>query len=115
MLESITTLAEYSHILSTETRVCFIDFYATWCGPCKAITPFLERLNQSELSDYVRFIKVNVDDAEDIAAYCHVSAMPTFIAYKNGQKVGEITGANKKSIIALLSKATGIDIVVDDQ
>lgn len=113
-VQTISTIAELSSILSRDTKVVFIDAKAKWCGPCKAIAPFIHTLAESELSEYVDFYVVDVDDAEDVAAYLHVSAMPTFIVYKHGKKIGEASGANKKTIIDLLSKATGLDITYDN-
>lgn len=55
-----------------------IDFYATWCGPCKAMTPLITRLEQ-EIGDKVVFVKVDVDQAKSIAQRYKVKAMPTFV------------------------------------
>ncbi|MCR9066797.1 MAG: thioredoxin [Cytophagales bacterium] len=73
-----------------------VDFFATWCGPCKRIAPDLETL--SELEQTVIFMKVDVDELEDLAAKYDVSAMPTFLFFKNGEKVADIVGANFQGI-----------------
>ena len=62
-----------------------IDFFATWCGPCKMIAPKLEQMDKD--MDNVVFLKVDVDEAEDVAQEYNISAMPTFVFLKNGQKV----------------------------
>ncbi len=62
------------------------------CGPCKYIGPVFEKLS-GEIEG-VEFAKVDVDEAEDVAALCGISAMPTFHYYRNGQKVDELMGAN---------------------
>merc|ERR1712048_771830 len=62
-----------------------IDFYADWCGPCKAIAPELEKM--AEKYTGVQFAKVNVDDNEEVAAQEEISAMPTFKLYKSGKLV----------------------------
>jgi len=67
-------------------NLVIVDFYATWCGPCKMISPELEKMASSEFTD-VMFLKVDVDENEDIAAEYNVTAMPTFIFFKNGNQV----------------------------
>ncbi|CAH0718431.1 unnamed protein product, partial [Brenthis ino] len=74
-------------------KLVVIDFKATWCGPCKIIGPKLDEL-ANEHVDSVVVLKVDVDDCEDIAADYDISAMPTFVFIKNGQKLEEFSGAN---------------------
>lgn len=111
-LQSITTMQHFSHLLASEKRLVLIDFHATWCGPCRAIAPFVEQLAASSLAEHVAFYKVNVDEAAEVAEYCNISAMPTFILYQGSQKVGEVKGANKSSLTNLLANATGYEILV---
>ena len=66
-------------------KLVVIDFFATWCGPCKMISPVLEEM-EAQMSN-VKFLKVDVDEAEDVAVHYQISAMPTFIFIKNGSKV----------------------------
>ena len=69
-------------------KLVVIDFFATWCGPCKMISPKIEAM-AGEMSNVV-FLKVDVDEAEDVAQEYNISAMPTFIFLKNGQKVKDL-------------------------
>lgn len=84
-------------------KLVVIDFYATWCGPCKMIAPKIEELSL-ELTDVV-FLKVDVDECEDIAMEYDISSMPTFVFVKENKKVEQFSGANydklKASILAL--------------
>jgi thioredoxin 1 len=72
-----------------------VDFYATWCGPCKAIEPRFEQL--SKQYPHVTFIKVNVDQG-DVAQQYQVTAMPTFLFFSQGQKVHSIVGADIQAV-----------------
>lgn len=80
------------------------DFYADWCGPCKAIAPSYEQLaKKHSLPDYLAFTKVNVDNVQQVAAEYGVSAMPTFMFFKNGKQVAVngqalIRGADVRSL-----------------
>jgi len=69
-----------------------IDFFATWCGPCKRIAPTYERLAQS-LSSVV-FLKVDVDESPELVNEFDVSSMPTFVFLKDGQEVKRVEGAD---------------------
>lgn len=80
-----------------------MDFYADWCGPCKAIAPFFAKFAESDVANSVCFVKVNVDVAEDVASHFKISAMPTFIALKSGQEVARITGANKTELSQMIA------------
>ncbi|XP_064476940.1 thioredoxin-2-like [Ornithodoros turicata] len=84
-------------------KLVVVDFFATWCGPCKMIEPFLK--NQSELhKDTVIFLKVDVDENEEISSEYAIQCMPTFLFIKNKAKVDEISGANQEKIKEMLEK-----------
>jgi len=88
---------EFDALMETsKTKLVVIDFTATWCGPCKMIGPYFEKL-AVEYPD-IEFVKVDVDDANDVAAFCNISAMPTFHFYKNGIKIDDLQGADKTKL-----------------
>ncbi|KIP03198.1 hypothetical protein PHLGIDRAFT_77970 [Phlebiopsis gigantea 11061_1 CR5-6] len=95
MVKAISELAEFQQIIGQDKAVV-IDFWATWCGPCKVISPIFERFEAQFPS--LEFYKVDVDQAEAISQEVGVRAMPTFIAFKNGQKIGEVVGANPQAL-----------------
>jgi len=87
---------------SAGSKLVVVDFFATWCGPCKMISPVLERLSD-ELKEQVVFLKVDVDENEDIAADNKVTVMPTFIFFKNRSRVTEFSGANEAKLKELIN------------
>lgn len=73
-------------------KLVVVDFSATWCGPCRRVAPLYDEL--SNKYDRAVFLKVDVDKCQETAASQGVSAMPTFILYRNKVKVGKIQGAD---------------------
>jgi len=87
---------EFHEEVKAAKGLVVVDFFATWCGPCRQIAPKIEKLSE-QLSDVV-FLKVDVDEDEDLAQEYEIQAMPTFFFIKNGVKVGSVTGANMEAI-----------------
>ncbi|CAG7822039.1 unnamed protein product [Allacma fusca] len=78
------------------TKLIVVDFYATWCGPCKIIAPKLEEMAQ-QFTDVI-FLKVDVDECEEVASSYNITCMPTFMFFKKGEKVDDFSGANADKI-----------------
>lgn len=75
-----------------------VDFWAPWCGPCRALTPILERA-AVRLSPEVRVVKVNIDDAPSVAARLNVRAVPTLAVYRHGEEVARTSGLMEETAI----------------
>lgn len=69
-----------------------VDFFATWCGPCRMLSPILESVSE-DYEDKVKFVKLDVDEAPDIAKDYSVMSIPTLIIIKNGEEVAKTVGA----------------------
>lgn len=91
-----TTDAELQALINEEPRPILIDFWAPWCGPCKAVAPLLDELNE-KVGDKLVIAKVNTDENRQLAAKFQLRSIPTMILIQNGQvlraNVGAMTGA----------------------
>lgn len=93
-VRAITTLEpdQFAAFVQHAEGLSLIDFWAPWCGPCRAVAPVLERL-AGELSTQVRIGKLNVDEASELAARLGVRSIPTLILFRNGEPVAQTVGA----------------------
>lgn len=81
-------------VLKSEKTV-FIDFWASWCGPCRMMSPVVDELAE-EMGDSVKVCKINIDEEKNLAVQYNVMSIPTFIVLKNGREVNRSVGVQDK-------------------
>src|SRR4051812_32614708 len=94
-MKTITAADFEAEVLKSDKPVV-VDFFATWCPPCKAIAPLLEQL-AAEKADKVKIVKLDYDTAQDIAAKYNIRSIPTLILFRDGETVAEKIGGDSKS------------------
>ncbi len=98
------TTASFNQDVLQSDKPVLVDFWAAWCGPCKAIAPILEDLD-AEYGDKLQIVKVDVDENQEIAAQFGIRSIPTLFVFKNGEKVETLVGSRPKSeLVSLLNK-----------
>ena len=90
-----TDAAFETDVLTSETPV-LVDFWAEWCGPCKAIGPALEEISES-LGNKITIAKLNIDENPSTPQAYNVRGIPTLLIFKNGEVIAEKIGASPKS------------------
>ncbi|ELP84713.1 thioredoxin-3, putative [Entamoeba invadens IP1] len=91
----VVTLTAFKKILSENQSVA-VDFFATWCGPCKMMSPIF--IEMAKKYPHVKCVKVDVDQGQEVAQEYRVTAMPTFKFFKRGVLVAEFCGANPQKL-----------------
>lgn len=94
MAHAVTDQTFDAEVMKSSTPV-LVDFWAPWCGPCKAMNPVLEELEQ-EYAGKLKIAKVNVDENMDVSGRYSIMSIPTFLMVKDGKVVGQVIGARSK-------------------
>lgn len=81
---------DFEEKVLNSNRMVLVDFYADWCGPCKMLSPVIEKL--SDEIDNFDFVKINVDNAENVSRKYGVMSIPTLIVFNNGEEVKKSVG-----------------------
>lgn len=84
-------MESFNDVISS-SQLVLVDFYATWCGPCKAMHPVLQELKQ-RLGDQIRILKIDVDRYQNTAAQYRIQSVPTLMLFRNGQALWRQSGA----------------------
>ena len=101
MLKHIQNAQEFDDAI--KEGVVLVDFFATWCGPCKMLSPLLEEI--AEENKDLLVLKIDVDEVSELAARFGIQAIPTLMLFKNGQRIETRMGyQNKNQLVAFINQ-----------
>ena len=95
---SVTKLNKDAFDEFVKTGTVLLDFWAEWCGPCRALTPILEELDK-DLGDQVKIAKINVDEESELAQRFEIMSIPAIFILKDGKVVNKFVGVQPKHVI----------------
>ena len=95
---------QWAHEVINSTKPVFVDFWATWCGPCNIIAPIVEEVSK-EYEDKVNFLKIDVDQNRELVSKYNIVSIPTLVIFNKGEMIDQQIGmASKESIKAYINK-----------
>lgn len=101
--QAVSDSSFQAEVVQSQTPV-LVDFWAEWCGPCRALAPKLEEI-ATEMGEKVKVVKLNVDDNNQTAAQFGIRSIPTLMLFKAGKPVDQIMGNHpKESIVGFISQ-----------
>jgi len=86
---------DLGNILKNSTGITVVEFYSTWCGPCKVLAPILDEM-EKEFSGKMLFVKADIEQCMEIAKSNELVSVPTVLIFKGGKKLGTIRGLREK-------------------
>lgn len=88
----------FNSLIKAQTGLVLVDFWAEWCGPCRAITPILEEIDTT-MGDMVKILKVNIDENPETPTNYNIRSIPTLILFKNGEPIATQIGLVSKDAL----------------
>ncbi len=95
-MSKVSTREEFQEVVKSGTVI--IDFFATWCGPCKMMGPNFEAADQ-EMNGAATFLKVDIDELQELAVEHGVQSVPTLVIFKDGELVDRVIGVVSKDVL----------------
>ena len=103
-MNEIKSTQQFEQEVLNSVNPVFVDFWATWCGPCKMVSPIIEELAK-EYEDKVNFVKVDVEQNKELASKYSIFSIPTLAIFKDGKVIAQAAGAaSKESIRTYINK-----------
>lgn len=98
-MAQVISSEEFNNLVEHVEGIAVVDFFATWCGPCKMLAPVFQEVG-NELEGKAKFYKIDIDESLDIARQFNVSTVPTIIIFRNGEPVERLVGFMPKENLA---------------
>lgn len=102
-MSTLTTVTDQAFAQQIRQGMVLVDFYATWCAPCKVLAPLLDEMAR-EFDGRIKFLKLDTDESSETAAAFHISAVPTLILFKDGREVRRANNMNRANLRKFLEE-----------
>ncbi|MBR7090874.1 MAG: thioredoxin [Clostridia bacterium] len=94
----------FNQVVVDGKKLVLVDFYATWCGPCKMLSPILEQV-ADEMGDSIQIVKMDIDECMELAQEYGIMSVPTMILFENGAEIQRAVGFRQKAQIVDMIKS----------
>ena len=84
----------------TSNKLVVVDFFATWCGPCRALSPYIDELATNHHN--ILFVKANIEETPDMANELDIKSLPCVVIFENGKEINRVVGFNKPKLQAII-------------
>ena len=109
MVKEVTSTQQFEQEVLNSPNPVFVDFWAEWCGPCRVVSPIVEELSK-DYEGKVDFVKVNVDQNNELASKYSIFSIPTLAIFHNGEAIAQSAGAaSKEKIKAYIDKHIAVN------
>ena len=98
-------MEKFAELINNTAEPVLVDFYATWCGPCKMMHPILENV-KARVGNKARIVKIDVDEQQALAMKYQIQAVPTLMLFKDGKVLGSIVAPASKAAIETFIQET---------
>ena len=101
MSENVINISDndFNDIIASN-KLVVVDFFATWCGPCRALSPYIDELATNH--HHILFAKANIDETQVIANELDVKSLPCVVIFENGKEINRVVGFNKPKLQAII-------------
>ena len=101
MSENVINISDYDfNDIIANNKLAVVDFFATWCGPCRALSPYIDELSNN--NHHILFAKANIEETPIIANELNVKSLPCVIIFENGKEINRVVGFNKQKLQAII-------------
>lgn len=109
-MEKILTVEEFKDVIENAEKPILVDFFASWCGPCKMLAPILEQV-EGELAESLEVIKIDIDKCSDLAREYNVMSVPTLMLFVGGEQKCRETGfMPKDKVLEMISSNINVSL-----
>lgn len=110
-MEKVLTVEEFKNLINTSKKPVLVDFFASWCGPCKMLAPIIEDI-ENEFSESLEVLKIDIDKCSELAREYNIMSVPTLMIFSEGEVKTQETGfMPKEALINMINSSVNVSLI----
>lgn len=110
-MEKVLTAEEFKNLINTSKKPVLVDFFASWCGPCKMLAPVIEDI-ENEFSESLEVLKIDIDKCSELAREYNIMSVPTLMIFSEGEVKTQETGfMPKEALINMINSSVNVSLI----